>query len=198
MVRLLSCLLFIVTCAAAVVQGLDAFMVTPLRGYMSKMINVEDQGKQVGAFLGLGNMVGPGPSLGRATGPSLDQGMWYGWAFLGQGTDCICSAGRIQSIHCAYEYVYAGALFSVVGSVEVLFTMVSVAYSYILPVLLHHHLRPGMVYVFLAGIGLIPVLFLRCGQFWFLLETCGTNSPPPPPPPPPPPLQCPSGNLVQR
>ena len=58
MVRLLSCLLFLVTCAAAVVQGLDAFMVTPLRGYMSKMINVEDQGKQVGAFLGLGRRQG--------------------------------------------------------------------------------------------------------------------------------------------
>lgn len=30
--------------SAAVVQGLDAFMVTPLRGYMSKIIHVEDQG----------------------------------------------------------------------------------------------------------------------------------------------------------
>lgn len=36
--------MFLVT--AAVVQGLDAFMVTPLRGYMSKIISVEDQGKQ--------------------------------------------------------------------------------------------------------------------------------------------------------
>lgn len=30
---------------AAVLQGMDAMVVPPLRGYMSKIVNVEDQGE---------------------------------------------------------------------------------------------------------------------------------------------------------
>ena len=63
--------------------------------------------------------------------------------------------------HLKFLSLLLGALFSVIASVESFSNLLSIGYSYILPVLLHHHLSPGMVYVILAGLGLIPVPLLR-------------------------------------
>lgn len=52
-------------------------------------------------------------------------------------------------------------MFSFVGTVEVIGSMLAIPYTYALPALLAHHFKPGMVYVILAGFGVLSIPFLR-------------------------------------
>lgn len=80
----------------AVIQGMDAVMIPPLRGYMSKIVHVEDQ----------------------------------------------------------------GALFSIMSSIESVFTMVSIIYVFLLPKIIDQGLTPGTAFIIMAAFGLVPIPFL--------------------------------------
>lgn len=69
---------------------------------------------------------------------------------------------------------------------EALASVFSIVYTYVLPVLLQHHLRAGMVYLILAALGLIPVLFIRSDSHSTCAQRYLSHL-----------LQCPVGSLVQ-
>lgn len=55
----------------------------------------------------------------------------------------------------------AGALFSIISSIESVSTMVSIAYVYILPKTIDHGLTPGTSFIIMAALGLVPIPFMR-------------------------------------
>ena len=58
-------------------------------------------------------------------------------------------------------FVVTGALFSVVGSVESIVSILSIGYPYILPILEDHNLSPGTAFLILSAFGLVPIVFIR-------------------------------------
>lgn len=64
-----------------------------------------------------------------------------------------------QSVY--FAVVVLGALFSIISSIESASTLVSIAYVYILPKTIDHHMTPGTAFVIMAALGLVPIPFMR-------------------------------------